>query len=115
MHRMDSASWVSTQNFGLDVLWSDSPTGVYYKFLEDRTLPIEDRYIHSVLHDDSGGILIITFEHFLAQLIHKALSFEVDTTFKRTHGDMNEWEIVIWYSGNNRCKTCNILWHSTVS
>lgn len=66
-------------------------------------MPTEDQYIHSVVHGDDGGTLILTFDYYLIQLIHQAVSFEVDTTFKRAHGDLNEWEIVIWYSGSNRC------------
>jgi hypothetical protein len=78
--------------------------GVYHQFLEDRrSLPIDDQYIHSVIHSDAGSTLILTFNHFLIQLIHEAVSFEVDTTFKRTFGELNEWEIVIWYTGSNRC------------
>ena len=46
---------------------------------------------------EHGGVLIFTFLSCLLALIHKALTIQVDTTFKRTAGDINEWEIVVWY------------------
>lgn len=78
--------------------------GVYYQFMEDHCcLPVEDQYIHSVIHGDIDCTLILTFNYFLIQLIHDAISFEVNTIFRCTYGKLNEWEIVIWYTGTNRC------------
>jgi hypothetical protein len=57
-----------------------------------------------VTNPDSA-ILILTFQPFLVSLVHTALSFQVDTTFKRVRGDLNEWEITIFYTGTNR-STC---------
>jgi hypothetical protein len=78
--------------------------GVYHQYLEDLKLPIEEQYIQKVVHGPDRGVLVLTFDHYLIQLIHHALSFEVDTTFSRVYSDLNEWEIVIWYTGDNRRK-----------
>jgi hypothetical protein len=80
-----------------------SVLGVYHKFLEERKLPIEEQYIHSVVNSCENSILILTFNYHFIQLIHKMTSFEVDTTFKHAHGELNQWELVIWYAGENRC------------
>lgn len=64
---------------------------------KDLLKPVEERYVHSIKTTAPGGILIFTFLPRLLALIHKALTIQVDTTFKRTAGDINEWEIVIWY------------------
>jgi hypothetical protein len=83
-------------------------SGVYHQYLEDLKLPIEEQYIQKVVHGPDRGVLMITFDYHLIQLIHKALSFEVDTTFVCVLSDLNEWEIVIWYTGTNR-RTCSRL------
>ena len=65
--------------------------------VKDLLKPVEERYVHSIMSTEHGGVLIFTFLSCLLALIHKALTIQVDTTFKRTAGDINEWEIVIWY------------------
>jgi hypothetical protein len=76
--------------------------GVYQAYHDDLDLAKADRYIHSIIITPAGGTIIYTFNSYLASLIHVALSFEVDTTFKRVFGSLNEWEIVIWYPAANR-------------
>lgn len=71
--------------------------GVADLMAKDLLKPVEERYVHSIMSTEHGGILIFTFLSRLLALIHKALTIQVDTTFKRTAGDINEWEIVIWY------------------
>ena len=71
---------------------------------KDLLKPVEERYVHSIMSTEQGGILIFTFLSRLLALIHKALTIQVDTTFKRTAGDINEWEIVIWYNELQRGK-----------
>ena len=71
--------------------------GVADLMSKDLLKPVEERYVHSIMSTGNGGILIFTFLSRLLALIHKALTIQVDTTFKRTAGDINEWEIVIWY------------------
>ena len=71
--------------------------GVADLMVKDLLKPVEERYVHSIMSTEHGGVLIFTFFSYLLALIHKALTIQVDTTFKRTAGDINEWEIVIWY------------------
>jgi hypothetical protein len=78
--------------------------GVADLMAKDLLKPVEERYVHSIMSTEHGGILIFTFLSRLLALIHKALTIQVDTTFKRTAGDINEWEIVIWYHELQRGK-----------
>jgi hypothetical protein len=61
-----------------------------------KNLPLDQRYIHSYQTTATGGRVILTSEPYLLKRIHKALSIHVDTTFKRTAGDLKEWELVMW-------------------
>jgi hypothetical protein len=72
-------------------------SGVADLLAKDVLKPIEERYVHSIMTTAHGGLLIFTFFSYLLALIHSALTIQVDTTFKRTIGDINEWELVIWY------------------
>jgi hypothetical protein len=74
-----------------------STPGVADLMAKDLLKPVEERYVHSIISTEHGGILIFTFLSRLLALIHKALTIQVDTTFKWTAGDINEWEIVVWY------------------
>jgi len=65
--------------------------------------PTEQRYIHSVVTGQNGGIMIATFQLALAKLIHQVKSLFVDTTFKWAIGDLNELELAIWEPSINRC------------
>jgi predicted membrane protein len=71
---------------------------------KDLLKPVEEQYVHSIMSTEHSGILIFTFLSRLLALIHKALTIQVDTTFKRTAGDINEWELVIWYQELQRGK-----------
>ncbi|KAF8996410.1 hypothetical protein BDQ17DRAFT_1429695 [Cyathus striatus] len=72
--------------------------GVYLQHLKDsRELPVSQCYIHGV-HHVNDYIMIITFDSFLLSLIHDAISFKVDHTFKRVRG-YNKWDIVIFCDG----------------
>jgi hypothetical protein len=75
------------------------------QYMADLEKPVADRYIQRIVTTESGGILIYTFEQRLAALVHQAPSLLVDTTFKRAAGNLNEWEISIWYPNVNRCTT----------
>jgi len=59
-------------------------------------LPVEKRYVHGICTSESDGSVVITANAYLLSRIHHAASIYVDTTFKRTDGAMNEWELVIW-------------------
>ena len=56
----------------------------------------EEQYIHAIATTLTGGKILFTANPFLLGCIHKAISIYVDTTFKHTAGEMNEWEIVMW-------------------
>ena len=71
--------------------------GVADLLAKDVLKPIQERYVHSIITTEHGGILIFIFFSNLLALIHSALTIQVDTTFKQTAGDINKWEIVIWY------------------
>ena len=81
------------------------------QYTDDLDLAKGDRYIQSIVQTPAGGTIIFTFQPYLANLIHSALSFEVDMTFKCVYGDLNEWEIVIWYPAVNRCAYSKSLSH----
>ncbi|KAJ6629706.1 hypothetical protein B0H10DRAFT_2208657 [Mycena sp. CBHHK59/15] len=79
--------------------------GVWAHHLKDLALPIGEHYIHSIITTPGGGVIIVTMVPKLANLIHVARTVQVDTTFKRTVGDLNEWEFVIWYGSVERVLT----------
>ncbi|KAF7377145.1 hypothetical protein MSAN_00133600 [Mycena sanguinolenta] len=58
----------------------------------------ENRYIHSYLKSDDGGIIIVTFVPYLLKLLDDpgVTSFDGDTTFKGIEGKLNEWEMTIF-------------------
>ena len=63
---------------------------------KDLVKPQDERYIHSIITTETGGIVVFTANSFLLSLIHKAATIQVDTTFKCAVGDLKEWEVVIW-------------------
>ncbi|TFK36025.1 hypothetical protein BDQ12DRAFT_668164 [Crucibulum laeve] len=76
--------------------------GIMDLMKKDLSKPIEDCYIHSIITMPGGGLLIFTLHQYLASLIHyeHVYSFNVDTTFQCTVGDMNEWEVHLSEGGN---------------
>ncbi|KAF8961308.1 hypothetical protein BDZ97DRAFT_1760046 [Flammula alnicola] len=72
--------------------------GVMHLLQEDLKKPIEERYVHGLKRLPNGGTIIVTAEPFLLSHIHKTKTLQVDTTFKRTVGELKEWdsEVVIW-------------------
>lgn len=64
---------------------------------KDNEREIPQRYIWSISDVlETGGTIVFTANSFLLSRIHKADFIHVDTTFKRTVGSMNEWEVVTW-------------------
>lgn len=76
--------------------------GVWARHIKDMKKPVEDRYIRSIVTTPDDGILIVTCEKYLLNLVHEAIAIQVDTTFKRVVGGLNEWELVIWFAGAER-------------
>lgn len=54
-------------------------------------------------HQDSE-VLIICFSKQQAQLYGKVRTLQVDLTFKRVHGCINELTTVAWHSGAQKGK-----------
>ncbi|KAJ7917410.1 hypothetical protein B0H13DRAFT_2269491 [Mycena leptocephala] len=79
--------------------------GIYVRHVKDLDLPPEERYIQSIITTPGGRIIIITMVPYLANLVHVARTVQVDTTFGRTLGDLNEWEFIIWYGSVERVLT----------
>ena len=69
---------------------------VYFEFEKDRSLAIQDRYIHAILTGPDGTHVIITVNPDLAFLTLDAMWIMVDTTFGVVHDETNEWKLVIW-------------------
>ncbi|KAJ6613001.1 hypothetical protein B0H10DRAFT_1951806 [Mycena sp. CBHHK59/15] len=86
---------------GLDV------GGVFQLFWDEMKKPIDERYIHRIATMPDGGVIILTCLSALMRLLDNkgVLSFENDTTFKRVTGDINEWEVVIFFKALQRAVT----------
>jgi len=54
---------------------------------------METRCIHTAV-EKNGFRLIVTMHPYIATLIHEVLSLNIDFTFKRVEGAMDEWEVV---------------------
>ena len=48
--------------------------------------------------------LVVMANQVLVSLIHDAQYLVCDYTFKRTSGDLNEWEVAIWWGAMNERK-----------
>ena len=71
--------------------------GVHHEMSKDNSRKLDQRYIWSISDIlETDGTLVFTANSFLLSRIHKAVFIHVDTTFKRTFGNMNEWEVVTW-------------------
>ncbi|KAJ7938592.1 hypothetical protein B0H13DRAFT_1851541 [Mycena leptocephala] len=62
--------------------------------------PLNKRYIRRFQHAPGGGLIIFTCYTSLLSLLDDpgVKAFEDNTTFKRVTGDLNEWEVVIFYN-----------------
>ena len=68
-----------------------------------KTRNPEDQYIWHVRMD--GNIKVVVTAHpTLIALVHGARYLVCDYTFKRTSGELNEWEVVIWHGATNECE-----------
>ncbi|KAJ7265127.1 hypothetical protein C8J57DRAFT_1470213 [Mycena rebaudengoi] len=77
------------------LLWA----GILADYEDDLKLPLEKRYVHHV-HMNGDTKIAVAMNPELAGLIHdEGVRYIMgDITFKRTRGEMNEWEAVIWYT-----------------
>jgi hypothetical protein len=53
--------------------------------------------------------LVVTANPVLAALIHEARYIVCDYTFKRTNGDLNEWEVAVWRGATNERELSSIV------
>ncbi|KAJ6543436.1 hypothetical protein DFH09DRAFT_1282498 [Mycena vulgaris] len=81
--------------------------GAYELYRQDRKKPLEERYIHRFQEAPGGGLIIFTCFTALLSLLDDpgVKAFEDDTTFRRIEGDLNEWEVVIFYNALERAIT----------
>ncbi|KAJ7430815.1 hypothetical protein B0H11DRAFT_902572 [Mycena galericulata] len=77
------------------LLWA----GILEEYANDLKLPLAQRYVHQIRMDGEIKIAVAMVPE-LAALLHDAgvRFLEGDITFKRTKGEMNEWEAAIWYT-----------------
>ncbi|KAJ6527308.1 hypothetical protein DFH09DRAFT_1414272 [Mycena vulgaris] len=67
--------------------------GVLYHLREREVkLPKEERYVHTAM-DKNGFRLAVTMYPYITMFIHQILSLNIDYTFKRVEGTMDEWEV----------------------
>lgn len=77
-----------------------------------KSLKPEEQYIWH-LRMEGATKLVVTTNPVLATLIHGARYLVCDYTFKRTSGDLNEWEVAIWRSATNEREldcNCRVAW-----
>jgi len=68
-----------------------------------KNLKPEEQYIWHLRMEGSIK-LVVTTNPILAALIHDARYLVCDYTFKRTNGELNEWEVAIWRGATNERK-----------
>ncbi|KAG6819655.1 hypothetical protein H0H93_009829 [Arthromyces matolae] len=72
----------------------------------DRRKPMAERYVHNIVCvSPNDGMLIFTFQPYLLNFIHEAKTLFIDTTFKRTAGDLKEIEMAMWLDSVQRART----------
>lgn len=72
----------------------------YYQ--KEQLLPKEDRYLWA-FRATGRHPLIVAMDPFLAEQIHDATSLACDFTYKRIHGELQEWEMAMYSHRFQRC------------
>lgn len=73
--------------------------GILEDYASDQKLPLPQRYIHQIRMDGTIKIAVAMVPELAALLHDPGVRYlEGDITFKRTKGEMNEWEAAIWYT-----------------
>ncbi|KAJ6625162.1 hypothetical protein B0H10DRAFT_2186338 [Mycena sp. CBHHK59/15] len=82
-------------------------SGTYQLYLEDLEKPIAEQYSHHFINALNGGLIIFTCFTALLSLLDDGVveAFEDDTTHKHVAGDLNEWELVIFFKALQRAIT----------
>jgi hypothetical protein len=68
------------------------PTGVVHHFTKESSLLPVDQYLHTTMAKN-GFRLAVTMHPQIVLFIHQVLSLNIDFTFKRVEGNMDEWEV----------------------
>ncbi|KAJ7663289.1 hypothetical protein DFH06DRAFT_1395473 [Mycena polygramma] len=91
----DAVSDLKSDGTPAGLLWA----GILHDYEADQKLPPAERYVHQIRMEGSMKIGV-AMNPELAALIHDpgVRYLEGDITFKRTKGEMNEWEAAIWYT-----------------
>ncbi|KAJ7049852.1 hypothetical protein C8F01DRAFT_1092926 [Mycena amicta] len=77
--------------------------GVLHLYEQDVKKPNpNDRYVQRFVTTPDGGNIILTAFPQLLALLDEVDSFQADATFKRVAGELNEWEVVVFYKALNR-------------
>lgn len=101
-HQSESKSGLQTSFSFSYIMCHDS--GIVEQYEKDlKFLKAEEQYIWH-LRMEGDVKLVVTAHPTLAALIHEARFLVCDYTFKRTSGDLNEWEVVIWRGTTNERK-----------
>ena len=66
---------------------------LYHLNTREAKLSKTERYIHTAM-SKNGFCLVVTMHPKIAILIHKILSLNIDFTFERVEGKMDDWEVV---------------------
>ncbi|KAJ7731540.1 hypothetical protein B0H16DRAFT_1469105 [Mycena metata] len=73
--------------------------GPQQDYADDLKLPLAQRYVHQIRMNGALKIAVAMVPELAALLHDTGVRFlEGDITFKRTKGEMNEWEAAIWYT-----------------
>ncbi|KAG9041133.1 hypothetical protein FS837_012691 [Tulasnella sp. UAMH 9824] len=75
----------------------------------DSKVPKQERYIWKAMQEEDIK-LCVTMEPYLAKTFVLETYAVMDFTFKRTHGELNEWEVVLWHPRHNMRISAGRLW-----
>ncbi|KAJ7261422.1 hypothetical protein C8J57DRAFT_1513953 [Mycena rebaudengoi] len=91
----DEVSKLKSDGTPAGLLWA----GILADYEDDLKLPLAKRYVHHV-HMSGETKIAVAMNPELAALLHEegVRFIEGDITFKRTKGEMNEWEAAVWYT-----------------
>ncbi|KAJ7834423.1 hypothetical protein B0H13DRAFT_1914089 [Mycena leptocephala] len=81
---------------------------------KEPSLLESERYIHTAM-SKNGFRLVVTMHPQIASHIHSTLALNIDFTFKRVDGEMNEWEVAGMSDRFNRRLTFGSLFCDTAS
>ncbi|KAJ6542432.1 hypothetical protein B0H10DRAFT_1970499 [Mycena sp. CBHHK59/15] len=89
------------------LLWA----GILDEYEQDLKLPNDERYIRVVRMEGELKVAV-TMNSELAQLVHEVQFLVPDFTFKRTEGDLNEWEVAVWLDGSHERESSLQVYYS---